>query len=606
MFTREVGKSLNRDVLTGFSGCRPARKLGWLAVGVLVAGCSSTGLEQVDRRAAEMVAEQQRMLGGSPEVTDLQVRDADSLLREPVMAESAVTERDPATVNPVRDRLAFEPDRTGREIGEWLDYFTTLPDDAPRYDLQETLSIAVANSREYLTAKEELLLASLRLLSQRHLFGTRLFNESTANIDILGEGGDSDIALRLTNEFRVTRNLRSGGSLSARALVSATEQLREVISDSTSQSASVILAADIPLLRGAGMVAEENLLSAEREMVYATRTFERFRRQFLFSIATDYFDLVFSSRRIKNEELVLESRRGLLRQTEAIAEAGRRAKVEVGEALQRVLQSENNVAAARDSFVVGLEQFRSRIGLPPASPFMIKEELTLDVPVPLFDMEESVRRGLLYRLDLQNTRDQVDDTRRAVRNSRNALLPELNLNASMQTMTADDIKRAGLQFDFDDSDYRAGITFGLPLDREIERIGLRQSIIALERSQRRLRDAEDDVALAVRRTIRDIQLARFSYDLELRSVESIRKRIEGLNLRTDTNPRSLIDADDDLRGALEGRDRALRNLRVAILRFLLDTGQFRISTEGGILLPPDLEAMVENAPAAPVAEAPNP
>ncbi len=116
----------------------------------------------------------------------------------------------------------------------------------------------------------------------------------------------------------------------------------------------------------------------------------------------------------------------------------------------------------------------------------------------------------------------------------------------------------------------------------------------MERADRRLRDDEDNVALAVRRAIRDIQLARFSLDLQEESIRIINDRIRGLKLRTrNVNPRSLIDAGDDLQSALEGRDSALRDLRVAILRYLLETGQFRVSTKGAILLPPDLEKMAK-------------
>jgi len=361
------------------------------------------------------------------------------------------------------------------------------------------------------------------------------------------------------------------------------------------QSANLILSADIPLLRGAGSVAAEPLISAEREMIYATRTFERFRRQFLFNIATDYFDLVLASGRIRNAERVLESRRGLYEETQALLKAGRKAKFDVSEAEQRVLQSENSLASARDAYVVALERFRSRIGLPPDSPFMIEDTVTFDIPVPKLDMDESVRRGLMFRLDLQNTRDQVDDSRRAVRNARNDLLPDLDLTASVEAMTDPSLRRGGLQFDLEKTNFRTGITYGLPLDRETERIGLRQSIVTEQRAERRLRDDEDNVALAVRRAIREVQLARFSLDLQEESIRIVEDRIRGLDLRTqNVNPRSKIDADDDLQSALEGRDSALRDLRVAILRYLLETGQFRVSTKGAILLPSDLENLKSN------------
>ena len=566
-----------------------------LAVVLLGLGGCTTGLEGIDRRTQLLVDQHVQRSGAHKETGKMDLRDADSLMRDPTMNRSIVTAYTPQTVNPSRDRFEFEEDRSGRTLSELLKSYNDLPEDVPRYDLQQTLGIAVGSSREYISAKEELFLAALRLLNERHLFGPRFFDDVSANVDVLGEEGDPDIALRLTNEFRITQNLRSGGSLSARALVRATEQLRQTISDQTSQSASLILSADLPLLRGAGMVAQESLISAEREMVYATRTFERFRRQFLFNIATDYFDLVLAAGRIRNAEQVLKSRQALVNETEALVQAGRKAEFDVNDARQRFLQSQNSLASARDAFVVSLERFRSRLGLPPDSPFRIEEKVALDIPVPELDMEASVRRGLTYRLDLQNTRDQVDDSRRAVLNARNDLLPELNLNASMTTMTESNLTRAGLQLDFDDSDFRAGVTFGLPLDRETERIGVRRSIINLERARRRLQDEEDNVALEIRRAIRDIQLARFSLALQEESLRTIEQRKEFNELRPDqATTRSQIDIDDDYQSALEARDSAKRDLRVALLRYLVATGQFRVAPDGEILLAPSLEQLAQS------------
>jgi outer membrane protein TolC len=234
---------------------------------------------------------------------------------------------------------------------------------------------------------------------------------------------------------------------------------------------------------------------------------------------------------------------------------------------------------------------RIRLGLPPENPLVIDTEDSLDVAIPELDMEESVRRGLLFRLDLQNTRDRVDDSRRALRNARNDLMPDLNLNASMNAITDPDLTRSGLQFDLDETDFQASVTYGLPLDRETERIDLRRAVISLERSERNLRESEDEVSLSVRRAIRDIQLARFSLNLQEESIRIIERRLEALEIQKErgtVNARTIIDAQDELEQALQSREQELRNVRVAVMRFLLETGQFRVAPHGEILLPPDL------------------
>lgn len=504
------------------------------------------------------------------------------------------TRYNPPTVNPPPDAITFTRADVDRDIPDTLARYTALPQDVPRYTLEETLAVAVSRSREYLTAKEELLLAALRLLNQRHLFGPRFFDEISASIDADAEDGDYETALNLVNEFSVSQRLLTGGTLAARALVSATEDLRSRVSDSDGQTASLIFSADIPLMRGAGMVAQESLISAEREMVYATRSFERFRREFLFDIASDYFDLIQSAARIANAERVLDSRRKLLRETELRVRIGDRAGYEISEAQQRVLSSESSLANQRESYILQLERFRIRLGLPPEQPFLIDNESALNLPVPMLDMTESVRRALTFRLDLQNDRDEVDDARRGLENSRNALLPELNLAASMSIITDPDRDWGGLRFDADETDAEGSVTFGLPLDRESERIAVRESMIGLERAIRSLRQREDQIALEVRSAIRNIELAVFNLQLQNRNIESIERRIEGLELRREeVSTRTIIDAQDELAAALNDRDDALRNLRVAILRYLLDTGQFRVSPAGGLALPQGLELLTE-------------
>ncbi|MFW5653942.1 MAG: TolC family protein, partial [Planctomycetota bacterium] len=504
-----------------------------------------------------------------------------------------ITDPVPPTTNPSAEAFEFVRADPERDVGEVLEMYASIAPDAPRLDLRGVMTVALESARDYRFAKEELLLAALRLVAERHRWGPRFFNDVSAVVDADAEDGDYDTALQLVNEFRATQRLPYGGDVEARLLVRATEQLRERVSSEPTQSASFIVYADLPLLRGAGITAREDLISAEREMVYATRTFERFRREFLFDIARDYFDLLRSAASIRNAERVLESRRKLLSETQAFFEKGRSARFEVSEARQRVLVSENRLASQRDAFILQLERFRVRLGLDPGAPLSIDTAATFNLPVPELDMAVSITRGLAYRLDLQNERDSVDDSYRGILIARNTLLPELDLSGSMEMITNPDLNRAGLQFDADETDFIASITLGLPIDREIERVQMRQSLIRLERAVRDYEERKDEIALSIRAAIRDIELALFSLQLQNENIRITERRLEGLELRDDVPPRTIIDAQDDLIEALDARDNALRELRVAILRYLLETGQFRVDVGGQFLPPPGLEPLSE-------------
>jgi outer membrane protein TolC len=73
-----------------------------------------------------------------------------------------------------------------------------------------------------------------------------------------------------------------------------------------------VLSGDIPLLRGAGSVAREGLIQAERDLIYQSRSFERSRRTLLVSIARDYFNLLEQQAVIQNQMLQIQGLEGLL------------------------------------------------------------------------------------------------------------------------------------------------------------------------------------------------------------------------------------------------------------------------------------------------------
>jgi len=547
-------------------------------------------MQKIDRQADRIIAQHLAGLGSneSPmQSAEIPAPDDQSFKN------NDLTNRNPATENPPPTNLPFSYTATDPEkwdIDEILQQYDSVPDDAPRLNLSQVLEYTVGHAPEYITAKEELLLAALKLLTQRHNFGPRFFNDVTASIDADVEDGDWYAASQIVNSFRITDQIESGGEIGIQALIQATEQLRSSVSTDSTQNAQIILSANLPLLRGAGTVASESLISAERQMVYATRTFERFRRQFLFDIATDYYNLVLTAKQIRISEKALENRKELLAETKALYEAGRKPQSEYSETEQRVLSSQNSMAAQHDRYILQLERFRIRLGYPPNALILINEDTLFDETVPVLDLSESAQRALQYRLDLQNQKDQLDDSLRAIKNARNELLPELNLSASMTMITNPDLQHGGLNFDPDETDMSASLTYGLPLDRENERIGLKQATVSYQRALRNFNQTKDNIILSVRSAIRDIQLAQLSVRLQNENVKNVKHRLEGLEVRKDkVSSRAFIDAQDELDTAENALESAKRDVQVAFLRFLLESGQFRVETNGRIRLPINVE-----------------
>ncbi len=577
-----------------------------------LAGCG--GMDRIDRRIDKLVLDRSSLLGAQATPAN---RDFDTSSGD--LDRSAQLEGSPETRNPDTQDLFYVQAEAARleatSVEERLNtYYTdasdaiqvavgagggydesdegegdgdeepvSIPDEVVILDLFGVLAQSQRTGREFLDAQEDYILAAISLLRERHLWGPRFFNDTTLQVAGQGDDGAFDSAATLINELRLTQRLPYGGDVAARWIVDATEQLRSSATEDYRQSSQLVLGGDIPLLRGAGYVAREDLIQAERDLVYAARAFERFRRDFVVEIASQYFSLLQTAASIRNQQEQLENLRATLERQQARQRAGEIALFELSITESSVLSANNRLQGAFENYIVSLDSFKIRLGLDPSTPVALAP-LTLELSDPVATPTEAAQLALLYRLDLQTIRDRVLDARRAVSNSRNNLLPDLDAFAEVGLPTDPDEREGGLGFDPDSMRYLAGMRFSLPLDREIERLNLRSSQINLERSIRAFERARDQVVVDARSRLRSIEVARFQLILAERQVEINEQRLEEQNIRSDEiTPQEFVDTNAELLDARNARDAALTDLRVAILRYLRDTGQLRVGRTGEIL-----------------------
>ena len=535
----------------------------------LPAGCS---MDAIDKRITRVVGQRSAELGTPP----ARLRSDNDV----VFDREARFEKTPGTANPALERLEFDPADPNRDVLTRLDGFYE-PSEADRpLDLAESFRLSQTSAREFLSAEEDYVFAAISLLIERHRWGPRFFNDTTLGINAGDEGNGWESELRVINELRATQRLPYGGEVEARFIAQATQELINAAGDDYTQAGSLVIGADIPLLRDAGLIAQEELIQRERNLVYAARSFERFRRELLVSIARDYFGLVADARSIRNQMRRLDNLRVLLEQRRAQAEAGRRAAFEARNVEQNVLRSRVALINSQEQFKLRVDRFKIRLGLPIEAPVEVAE-VSLDVPEPIVTVAEASMLALRYRLDYQNSVDRLDDARRGVDNAKNQILPDLDVNARAFIASDDFEDQSIVEFDLDDSDYNLSITFGLPLDREIERLNLRRRTIELERARRNLSQFRDTIVLDARAAVREIDRARNALTLQERAVEVNLLRQEELRIRADEiNVQQQLDALDELLQSENDRDSALRDLRIAILDYLLATGQMRVEPNG--------------------------
>jgi len=555
-------------------------------------GCSP-GLEAIDRRTQALMEERAKA-AGLPDLIPTRTAGTD-------VPREGLYWTNPPTTNPAAENLRFDVAGELAEVPARLDRNAAIAAAAIGYDesavitldLAGTLEQAQRTAREYRSAEEDYILAAIRLLVEQHRWDPQLFNDMTMSLNGQGDDGRFDTAMRVINELRATQRLPYGGNIEARWITQATDNLRERVGSEYFHSSELAIDANIPLLRGAGMVAQETLIQSERDLIYAARDFEQFRREFLVSIAVDYYRLVQSLAQIQNQASQLGSLMKFEQEQQAKEQAGIVAAFALADAQNQVFAARASLDDQRENFVVQLERFKIRLGLPVETPVRISGE-AISLEAPEIDMNAAMQAALEYRLDLQTQRDQVVDARRDVLVARNQILPDLDFSAGASLPSDDDNDNAGFSMDADDASWNTSVTFGLPLDRRTERLLLRQRTIALQQQERSYDEFRDNLLLDVRRTARGIDLARRQLELaEYRVLINERRLYEQAELRPDEIPtRTRLETERDLLDARNARDQADTDLRVAILDFLRESGQLRVASTGTLASLPGLSLEV--------------
>ncbi len=553
-----------------------------VAAAVLPIACD-TSMKTIDERTETTLLSAAEDVGGG---TLAPKARANGLYEGNPFPEDGPDRYRPPTRNPAADDLRYTarpPSNEDLEAAAARIQAQGLPpEDAQRFDLRNALRFALDNAVSYLNAEENYIIAALQLIIEQHRWEPRPFNVTSASFTAAGDDGRFGRTLEVANDLGITQRLPYGGEVSARLVVDLTRRVDGLIlGDGTTQAASIILNADIPILRGAGLSARENLIQSSRNLVYAARRFEEFRRDFCLNLIRDYLNLVVQQQEIANARRQVASSRQVDRRENALVEAGRQPPFQADLAKQNTLFAVNRLAGLEERYRIAVDNFKVRIGMDPTAPLVIVPVL-LDLPLPDVTASTAVQTALLYRLDLQTISDEVEDARRRVDVATNDLLPDFDVSLAGVVSTVDRTGTlAGLDFRPDDGVYSVSARFGAPLDRTIEKARLRESQIRYEQAVRDQRLARDDAAVEVRSSLRGIELSRFSLQLQEQNVRIAMNREASIAAAPDrADARDRTEALDQRRQAEDQRDRAQADLQLSILGYLLATGQFRVSPDG--------------------------
>jgi outer membrane protein TolC len=430
---------------------------------------------------------------------------------------------------------------------------------------------------------EDLYLSALGVTLQRHLFAPRPF--VTTKLDYTAGQSDVDYrsALAATTSAGVKQQLPYGGEIVAETLVRFVDAIEGQVQDG--ESADFALSGSVPLLRGAGLVNLEPLISSERELIYDVRTFETFRRSFAVNVASQYFALLAQQQAISNRLQNYATLATLLERARALAAATRLSYLEVQRAEQSLLDGENKLVDARLAYANALDDFKIALGMDVNDSLEVVP-VQLDVNVPDVRGTSGVEAAYRYRLELQTAHDRIGDATRQVEVAKNGLLPDLNLTGRVTAGSRSDLPASRL--DSRTMEYEAGMELDLPVDRLAERNVYRRSLISFDRAQRSYLDLRDQVTSQVRSDARGIRSAQASLVIQKRAIELAERRLEFANERLrlgvpGADTREVVEAQASLLDAQDTFERAQAQLQIRVLEYLRDTGTLRVDPEVGEL-----------------------
>ena len=439
-------------------------------------------------------------------------------------------------------------------------------------NIDQALSYAAKNSREYQSQKEALYLDALTLTGALNDFGPNF--SSTAGGQLQNQS-DGDVIGSTDATQRLSQNLLAGGNYS---LALANDLLR-FFSGDPRRSASSVISLNIlqPLLRGAGnKIAAERLTQANRNVIYAIRDYHQFQNTFANNITIQYLRLLQQKESVDNQYQNYISRKENTEYLTARA-VDRASPQEVSDSEQGELQAKNNWINAKASYQTSLDNFKITLGAPTGSTLELDDrELDKIVEAGLHPLninaEEAFNLALNNRPPLFNSIDRFDDSKRSVVIAANQLKATVNFVASASLASTDG---SFDRFDLDNLSSQVGLELNLPINRINERNNYRRALISFQANIRSLSLTYDNLNNLIIRQIREIEQFKQSYQIQLNAVKLAKDRVEGNRLRLQAGTvifRRLSESQDALIDAQNAVTNALINYQDARLDFYNDIG----------------------------------
>ncbi len=296
--------------------------------------------------------------------------------------------------------------------------FTFKSEEQPyRLTLDQTVELALFNSREFQDRREDLYLAALPVTTQRFSFAAQAFASETAIRSATGRNRPEGLTnqWQLATEAGVGRLFPTGATLLFRFANQVVLDLTSPRPDIAVSNMSLTFLQ--PLLRGGGFaVTLEALTLAERTLLYAIRSYSRFRKVFYVAIAgtgdytnnpyglqglavnlgraignnltaptVGFLPVVLRAATLENERKNLAALDKILKLYRNLKEGGVVSDLQVVRVELQYLQSQTRLLDTNRLYLDAVDNFKLQLGVPTNLPIELDD-------APLRPMKKQVRR----------------------------------------------------------------------------------------------------------------------------------------------------------------------------------------------------------------------
>ncbi len=356
--------------------------------------------------------------------------------------------------------------------------------------------------------------------------------------------------------------------------VTASASLREIPEDlgPFPRSSDVRVTLTQPLLRGFGPNATFfDLRNSRRGRERSSREYELTRQRVAEDVARSFFQVIQQRQLLAVARQSAKRSESLRKASQARLEVGLVSKLDVYRAELQESQAQESMVRAETSLESELERFRTLLGLSPTEPLQPEAvRLPDEVEEVPESIEELTKQALANRLDLQETRDQVDDARRSASLARQNLLPQVDLSLAMSLVGFG--TSFGTSLSSADRRVNLFVTTSYPLERSSEAANKATAERDLVARQRTFQQRQLEVEAEVRGAVRELARIKKSIELQKKGVEVAEQQRRLATLRYQRGLASnfdVVDAEGSLvlaRSALVGLLTSYQVARIDLLR----------------------------------------